>query len=93
MSSDLIGSNICGVPIYDIGELAQRQKEYNVSIAILTVPVEHSQEAADMAIKAGIKAIWNFTPFRIKAPANIVIANTSIYAHLAIIYNRMLNHL
>ena len=34
-----------------------------------------------------------FTPFRIKAPANIVIANTSIYAHLAIIYNRMLNHL
>ena len=93
VSSDLIGSNICGVPIYDIGELAQRQKEYNVSIAILTVPVEHSQEAADMAIKAGIKAIWNFTPFRIKAPANIVIANTSIYAHLAIIYNRMLNHL
>ena len=93
VSSDLIGSNICGVPIYDICELAQRQKEYNVSIAILTVPVEHSQEAADMAIKAGIKAIWNFTPFRIKAPANIVIANTSIYAHLAIIYNRMLNHL
>jgi redox-sensing transcriptional repressor len=93
VSSDLIGSNICGVPIYDIGELAQRQKEYNVSIAILTVPVEHSQEAADMAIKAGIKAIWNFTPFRIKAPASIVIANTSIYAHLAIIYNRMLNHL
>ncbi|MBR1552332.1 MAG: redox-sensing transcriptional repressor Rex [Muribaculaceae bacterium] len=93
VSNTLIGSSICGVPIYDIGELDQRQKEYNVSIAILTVPVEHSQEAADMAIKAGIKAIWNFTPFRIKAPANIVIANTSIYAHLAIIYNRMLNNL
>ena len=93
VSNTLIGSSICGVPIYDIGELDQRKKEYNVSIAILTVPLEHSQEAADMAIKAGIKAIWNFTPFRIKAPANIVIANTSIYAHLAIIYNRMLNNL
>ena len=40
-------------------------------------------------INGGIKAIWNFTPFRIKAPENIVIQNTSIYAHLAVMYNRM----
>ena len=92
VNNQLIGTSICGIPIYDINELAERQKEYNVAIAILTVPVEHSQEVADTAIRAGIKAIWNFTPFRIKAPANIVIANTSIYAHLAIIYNRMINN-
>lgn len=89
VDSKVIGSSVCNIPIYDIEELAERQKQYNASIAILTVPVEHSQAAADIAITSGIKAIWNFTPFRIKAPANIVIANTSIYAHLAIIYNRM----
>lgn len=89
VNNSIIGSSVCNVPIYDIAELAERQKQYNASIAILTVPVEHSQDAADTAIKSGIKAIWNFTPFRIKAPDNIVIANTSIYAHLAIIYNRM----
>lgn len=89
VNSKVIGSSVCNIPIYDIEELAERQKQYNASIAILTVPVEHSQAAADIAITSGIKAIWNFTPFRIKAPANIVIANTSIYAHLAIIYNRM----
>lgn len=89
VDSNVIGSSVCNIPIFDIDELAERQKQYNASIAILTVPVEHSQAAADIAIKSGIKAIWNFTPFRIKAPANIVIANTSIYAHLAIIYNRM----
>lgn len=85
----LIGNCVCGIPVYDIAQLKEKLKEYNASIAILTVPVEHSQDAANIAIECGIKAIWNFTPFRIKAPANIVIANTSIYAHLAIIYNRM----
>ncbi|MBR6432063.1 MAG: redox-sensing transcriptional repressor Rex, partial [Muribaculaceae bacterium] len=64
---------------------------HHVPIAILTVPVESAQETADLVIASGMTAIWNFTPYRIKAPDNVVIANTSIYAHLAIIYNRMHN--
>ena len=40
-------------------------------------------------IGADIKAIWNFTPYRICAPEGVVISNTSIYAHLAVMYNRM----
>ena len=44
---------------------------------------------ADRLIEAGVKAIWNFTPFRICAPEGVVISNTSIYAHLAVMYNRM----
>ena len=37
----------------------------------------------------GIKAIWNFTPFRIRVPENIVVQNTSLYAHLAVMFNRL----
>ena len=48
-----------------------------------------NDEIAGKSICGGLKAIWNFTPYRIKAPANIVIQNTSIYAHLALMYNRM----
>ena len=87
--SEVIGQRIGGVPIYEIGQLAAWQRDNGVSIAILTVPVERAQETADLAIASGMKALWNFTPYRIKAPADVVIANTSIYAHLAIIYNRM----
>ena len=43
----------------------------------------------DVIIQSGLKAIWNFPPFRIKVPAGIVIQNTSIYAHLAVMYNRL----
>ncbi len=87
--SEVIGQSVGGVPVFAIDELAAWQHEHGVSIAILTVPVERAQETADLAIASGMTALWNFTPYRIKAPEDIVIANTSIYAHLAIIYNRM----
>ena len=84
-----IGTSICGVPIFHVSELKMRQQELNAEIGVLAVPVENAQEATDVMINGVIKAIWNFTPFRIKAPENIVIQNTSIYAHLAVMYNRM----
>ncbi len=87
--SEVIGQQIGGVPVYDISRLAEWRQGHDVSIAILTVPVERAQQTADLAIASGMTALWNFTPIRIKAPDNVVIANTSIYAHLAIIYNRM----
>ena len=90
--TDVIGKEIGGVPVYDISELVSWQREHKVSIAILTVPVDHAQEAASLAIASGMTALWNFTPYRIKAPEDVIIANTSIYAHLAIIYNRMHGH-
>jgi AT-rich DNA-binding protein len=89
---EVIGTRIGGLPVYDINQLAEWQKEHNVSIAILTVPVERAQETASLAISSGMTALWNFTPYRIKAPGDVIIANTSIYAHLAIIYNRMHGH-
>lgn len=89
IKKEVIGTNICGVPIYDINDMAEVREQTRAEIGILAVPVEHAQEAADKMIACGVKAIWNFTPFRIKAPEHIVIQNTSIYAHLALIYNRM----
>lgn len=89
INKDIVGTSICDVPIYDMKDLAACRKETSTEIGILAVPVEHAQEAADLMIACGLKAIWNFTPYRIKAPEDIVIQNTSIYAHLALIYNRM----
>lgn len=85
----LVGTTLGGVPVHDMSELAKWQKQMGVNIAVLCVPAEAAQEAADTAIGSGLKALWNFTPIRIKAPANIVIQNTSIYAHLALMYYRM----
>ncbi len=86
-----IGSEHEGIPVYDVASLGEKARELGMEIGIVTVPVEYAQDAADSIVEAGLKAIWNFTPYRIQVPEDIVIANTSIYAHLAVMYNRMLS--
>lgn len=85
----IIGTEVAGVPVYDVRELAERREALGAGIGIVTVPVECAQAVADSLVAAGVKALWNFTPFRIVPPEGIVIQNTSIYAHLAVMYNRM----
>ncbi|MBQ9585285.1 MAG: redox-sensing transcriptional repressor Rex [Muribaculaceae bacterium] len=89
INPEIVGKNVGDIPIYDIKELAAKQRTTGVSIAIIAVPFENAQEVADYLVESNIKAIWNFTPYRIKVPRNIVLQNTSIYSDLAIMYNRM----
>ena len=85
----LIDTERYGIRIYDVAQLREVCREVKAGIGIVTVPVEYAQGSADALIEAGVKAIWNFTPYRISVPENVVITNTSIYAHLAVMYNRM----
>ena len=84
-----VGKTVGDVRIHHIDDISDVMEENPASIAILTVPVECAQETADIAIGEGIKAIWNFTPYRVKVAEGLVMANTSIYAHLALIFNRL----
>ena len=85
----LIGTAVKGLPIYDVADLPAKVRELGVEIGLVAVPVEYAQDAADAIVGAGLKAIWNFTPYRIQVPDDVVITNTSIYAQLAVMYNRM----
>lgn len=83
------GSCIAGIPIYHTDEFPEIIKKSDVNIGILTVPISIAQKITDYMIDGGIKAVWNFTPFRIRVPEGIVVQNTSLYAHLAVMFNRL----
>lgn len=91
---ELAGSKINGIPVFHMDDFPAKQKEYGATIGVITVPVEKAQEVTDLIIEGGIKALWNFTPFRIRVPEHIVVQNTSMYAHLAVMFNRLnsMNH-
>ena len=89
INPEKVGSSVGNVPIFHIDTLSEMMQTNPATIAILTVPVEAAQDTADIAIGEGIRAIWNFTPYRVKVAEGIVMTNTSIYAHLALIYNRL----
>lgn len=91
---EMAGKLINGIPVFHISEFPAKQKEYGATIGVITVPVEKAQEVTEQIIAGGIKALWNFTPFRIRVPEHIVVQNTSMYAHLAVMFNRLnsINH-
>lgn len=89
VSPQLVGTSIKGIPIYHSDQFKQCMRQTPVQIGVLTVPIEIAQQITDNMVEGGIKAIWNFTPFRIRVPENIVVQNTSLYAHLALMFNRL----
>lgn len=89
VNPETIARTDLGVPIYHIDQIYDVMDTNPAQIAILTVPAQSAQECADTAISAGVKAIWNFSPYRVKVAEGVVMANTSIYAHLALIFNRL----
>lgn len=89
VNPDVVKRKDLGVPIYHIDNIYDVMEKTPAQIGILTVPAQMAQEAADTAISAGVRAIWNFTPYRVKVAEGVVMANTSIYAHLALIFNRL----
>ena len=80
-----------GVRVYSMDRLREIARRRDVTIGIVTVPVEYAQEVADQIMDAGINAIWNFTPRRISVRKGVVSQNTSLYSHLAVMYNRLSN--
>lgn len=86
---ELTGTSINHIPIHHLDRFPELQQQTGINIGILTVPVEKAQMVSENMIAGGIQAIWNFTPFRIRVPENIIVQNTSIYAHLAVMFNRL----
>ncbi len=54
-----------------------------VRMAVLTVPAESTQEAADKLVEAGVRAIWNFAPAPIVAPDDVFVRHEHISVGLA----------
>lgn len=86
---ELIGTEIDGIPVCGIDQLPELIERHSISIGIVAVPVESAQKVAETMMDAGIRALWNFTPFRIRVRDGVVVTNTSIYSHLAVMYNRL----
>lgn len=89
VNPDLVGTEINGIPIYHSDTFEDHARREGVPIGVLTVPINIAQEVTDQMVAGGIKAVWNFTPFRIRVPEQIVVQNTSLYAHLAVMFNRL----
>jgi redox-sensing transcriptional repressor len=66
-----IGKRIGKIPVLDMKSFAEAVKNDNIEVALVTVPAEQAQAALDQAADAGIRAVMNFAPVALRAPANV----------------------
>lgn len=82
---------IHGKDVFPIEKLLPLAVRMHIHIGVLTVPAEGAQEAADLMVEAGIRAIWNFAPVRLRVPENVVVVDGELYSTLGLLKRGLLN--
>ena len=66
-----VSSVISGVKVYSLNELEDTINKLNITIAILTVPIDAAAFTAEKLILAGVKGILNFTTHPLNVPEDV----------------------
>ena len=79
-----VGTAIHGKRILDIDKLPGLAARMHVHLGIIAVPASAAQVIADVMVRGGIRAIWNFAPIGLKVPEGVVVHNEDLAASLAV---------
>ena len=70
-----IGKSRAEIEIRGINRLEWEVRKKKIEMAIVAVPIEAAQEVVDTAVGAGIKAILNFAPIKVRVPGAVNLVN------------------
>ncbi|QTA38539.1 redox-sensing transcriptional repressor Rex [Thermosipho ferrireducens] len=73
-----IGSFVGELAVLPLSAIERVVKRFKVKIGVICVPEESAQEAANLLVGVGIKAIWNFAPVPIDVPETVIVENQDI---------------
>jgi redox-sensing transcriptional repressor len=84
-----VGSQVRGKMIFDVAKLPDMIRRMSIKIGILTVPASCAQEQADIMVKAGIHAIWNFSPVKISVPPDVIVQHENLASSLGVLSKKL----
>jgi redox-sensing transcriptional repressor len=79
---DKIGRKLDGIMIRDIEHLERDAQREHPDIVVVTVPGDEAQRVVDRVVRAGVKAILNFAPTQLHAPADVAIKTVNMAMEL-----------
>jgi redox-sensing transcriptional repressor len=77
-----VARDIDSVHVVASRELAREVKARGIQIAIVAVPGESAQAVTNQLVSAGIRAILNFAPARLKVPREVRLQNVDLSIEL-----------
>ena len=77
-----VAREVDSVPVVASRDVARETKARGIQIAIVAVPAESAQAVTDQLVGAGIRAILNFAPARLKVPREVRLQNVDLSIEL-----------
>lgn len=77
-----VGRTLEGIPVRDMSDLERDVATDVPDIAVLATPNEGAQAVLDRVVKAGIKAVLNFAPSQLHAPADVTVRTVNMAMEL-----------
>lgn len=87
------GEDESGKPILPLNKLHSFCRSHKVLMGIITVPSACAQEACDLLIANGVKAVWNFAPAHLEVPSNILVQTENMATSLAVLSMHLQAHM
>ena len=75
LSNKVVGESIGGLVVRKMEELDETVRQKKISIAIVAVPVEYTQNVVDQLVACGVRAILNYAPITPQVREGIRIRN------------------
>lgn len=89
IDENLIGTKIRGINIYPLRKLENLIERMHIKVGVITTPAIQAQMIADIMIKAGVIAIWNFAPVHIHTTEDVIIENVNLSQSLAVLTHKL----
>jgi redox-sensing transcriptional repressor len=81
----VVGTEIGGRTVRDVDDLEQVVEEFDITIAVLAVPVQVAQEICDRLVATGVTSILNFAPAVLSVPEHVDLRKVDLAAELQIL--------
>ena len=78
VNPQLWGKEVRGIPIQPMENVEAFVRDNDIDIAVLTIPKTSAVEVAEVLVRNGIKAIWNFAHVDLNVPEGIQVENVHL---------------
>lgn len=83
-----IGQSVGPLEISNFADLDKLVRTSDVRIGIIATPAASAQKVAEQLVEAGVIAIWNFSPVRLKLPPEVFVKDEDLSAGIAILSHK-----
>jgi len=79
---DIIGTQVSEFEVLPYARLQEVVSEADILMAMIAVPADKAQGVCDTLVKAGVKAVLNYAPTKLRAPSDVHVQDIDPVIHL-----------